>query len=210
MERWITRFAVCVLILAGSGRASADLIVNGGFESGDFTGWTSNMAPSLLVEPSGYVGYPSHSGNYFALIGANSSQPGIISQSISDTSGSNYTLGMWLLGDGAPNEFRVQWNGITIYDMSIPDTFHVPTPYYIQLSFTVEGTGTDLLTLYGWDNGDSPGALALDDVSLVPASSNAAPEPNSLTTLVGMGILGLAGHRWRRRKRDYRERGSAP
>jgi hypothetical protein len=202
MKPWIPGIAVCVLILGGSGRAAADLIVNGGFETGDFTGWTFNTPPSFLVEPSGHAGIPSHSGNYHVNYGSTSSQPGMISQMITDTSGSNYTLGMWLLGDSGTNEFTVKWNATTIYDMSIPDTLHVATPYYIPLSFTVQGTGTDTLTLQGWDNGSNPGAIALDDVSLVPAGSLAAPEPSSLTVVLGMGILGVAGYLWRRVKPD--------
>ena len=198
MKRVTLILAALALLIGGVGQAKADLIVNGGFETGDFTGWTSNMAPSLLVEPTGHAGIPSHSGGYYANFGSNSSQPGVISQTITDTSGSNYTLGMWVLGDGGANEFTVKWNGTTIYDMSIPDTLHVPTPYYIQLSFTVQGTGTDTLTLQGWDNGSNPGAIGLDDVSLNPAGS-VVPEPSSLT-LLGLGAAGLVGYRWRRRQ----------
>jgi PEP-CTERM motif len=202
MKRWIPGFAICVLILTGSERAVADLIQNGGFETGDFTDWTLTPAPSFLVEPSGHGGIPSHSGSYHLNIGSTTADPGIISQTVSDMPGSNYTLSMWLLGDGGPNFFSVKWNGTAIYDMAIPDTLHVPIPYYIQLSFVVQGTGSDTVTLSGGDDGNSPGAIALDDVSLVPGGALAAPEPSSLTLVLGVGILGLAAYRWRRRKPD--------
>jgi hypothetical protein len=184
------------LLVGGQVRAG-NLIVNGGFETGDFSGWNANVEASFVVLPSGQNGIPSHSGNYYVNFGTYTDAPGILSQTVSDMSGSNYTLAMWLLGDGGVNEFKVQWDGTTIYDMSIPDTLHTPTPYYIQLSFTVQGTGSDTVTLYGGDNGDNPGAITLDDVSLVPAAS-AVPEPTSLA-LLGMGILGVAGYVCRRR-----------
>ena len=70
MKRWITGFAVCVLILGASRQASADLIVNGGFETGDFSGWTANVESSFVVENSGHAGIPSHSGNYHVNFGS--------------------------------------------------------------------------------------------------------------------------------------------
>jgi hypothetical protein len=208
MNRLIAGFAVCVLILGGSGRAQADLIVNGGFETGDFTGWTFNTPPGFLVEPSGYGGIPSNNGNYHVNFGSTSSQPGMISQVITDTSGSNYTLGMWVLGDGGENEFTVKWNGTTIYDMSISDTLHITAASeislnYISLTFTVQGTGSDTVALEGWDNGDNPGAIALDDVSLVPAISSAVPEPTT-AVVASFGAVAFLAHGWCRYRRIKR------
>jgi hypothetical protein len=195
------------LVLGGVGKARAtNLLVNGGFEMGDFSGWTTNAARDLLVEPTGHNGLPSHSGNYYANFGTFSSQFGTISQSVSDTAGKNYTLNMYLLSDGGGttygspllNEFKVEWNGMIIYDKS-----NLPASPYTLLSFSVLGTGSDTLTLSGFDNGSSPGALALDDVSLNPSVSS-APEPATLT-LAGLNALGLLGFAWWRRRNRRRE-----
>jgi hypothetical protein len=93
--------------------------------------------------------------------------------------------------DGYPlNEFKVEWNGITLYDMT-----DIPASPYTLLSFTVQATGNDLLTLSGLDNGENPGALALDDVSLNPA----VPEPSSLS-LLGIALAVACGYARQRRR----------
>jgi hypothetical protein len=202
MKRTTLILAALALLSGWPGQAQADLILNGGFETGNFTDWTTNGAPSLVVEPNGYAGIPSHSGDYDALFGSNGAFPGVISQTVADTSGANYSLQMWLWSDGGGNnagtpndEFKIAWNGTTISDM-----INIPAQPYTLLSLTVVGTGSDTLTLTGFDNGDNPGALGLDDVSLNPATA-AAPEPSSLA-VAGIGILGFIGEAWRRRRKQ--------
>jgi hypothetical protein len=55
--------AAVALLLGGVGQARADLITNGGFETGDFTGWTTTKSGegSLRV-----VTGAAHNGNYGA------------------------------------------------------------------------------------------------------------------------------------------------
>jgi hypothetical protein len=49
--------------------AAADLIQNGGFETGDFTGWTLGTASNSLVAQAGQIpGLNPHSGNHFAAL----------------------------------------------------------------------------------------------------------------------------------------------
>jgi hypothetical protein len=151
-------FVLLSLLALGAQPAKANLIVNGGFETGDFSGWTVS-ADSTGVGPAFYVFVPN-SGTYFAFLG-NIGGLGTLSQTVSDTAGQVYTLSMYLSSDGAtPNEFKIQWNGTTLYDQTdLPNT----SPSYNLLTFTVQGTGTDTLTL---SERDDPGYLALDDVSL--------------------------------------------
>ncbi|PWT86145.1 MAG: hypothetical protein C5B56_12895 [Proteobacteria bacterium] len=105
-------------------------------------------------------GFPSHTGNYFAVLG-NFGSTGTMSQTISDTAGAQYTLSYWLAGDGqTPNYFETDWNGVALVG-SIES--NAPAFGYQQFVFTVTGTGHDTLTFV---EEDDPGFWALDDVSL--------------------------------------------
>jgi hypothetical protein len=192
------------LSLSGAGSATAGGIVNGGFETGDFTGWTVNIDPlfTLVIgnsPPDTYAGFQSHTGTHFAALG-DTPDLGTLSQTVSDTPGQNYTLSMYLAPDGQqPNEFKVQWNGVTLYDevnIALNPPGDVPFLYSL-LTFSVQGTGSDTLLL----SEAAAGYMALDDVSLTAASI--VPEPSSLILLVfGIGALGLAAGRWRERKQS--------
>jgi hypothetical protein len=183
--------------LTGTGRARADLITNGGFETGDFTGWTlTNTFPSstsVNTATNNAQHYSPHSGTYFADLG-NIGSLGTLSQTISDTLGQSYTLSMYLENsrdNDTPNEFKVEWNGSVLFDQ----TNMGATNGYELLSFTVQGTGSDTLVL---SERNDPFDFALDDVSLNSATT-ATPEPASLT-LVGIGAAGLLGYGWRRKR----------
>ena len=69
MKRATLILAALVLLSGWPGQSKADLIVNGGFEDKDFTGWTTNGQASLAVEPNGHGGIPSHTGSYFVNFG---------------------------------------------------------------------------------------------------------------------------------------------
>ena len=56
-----------VIVMLESGSAKADLVVNGGFETGDFTGWTLNGHNTLNFVSS----ENPHSGTYSAQAGDN-------------------------------------------------------------------------------------------------------------------------------------------
>jgi hypothetical protein len=79
----------CLLTLLGSGAAlAAPLIINGGFESGDFTGWTTSGSGSVQC---GDINYPAHSGNCAARIGLTGLQDSV-TQSITTVPGASYSL----------------------------------------------------------------------------------------------------------------------
>jgi hypothetical protein len=193
MQRAFLVLVVAMVILDAVGQTRADLIVNGGFETGDFAGWTINANSTAVV--SNHDNFLPHSGQYFAILG-NYPGLGMLSQDISDTAGQNYDLSMWVGSDGnRPNEFKVEWNNTVLYDQTnLPDTRSNSDQYNLW-SFTVAGTGSDTLTLFE----ESRNFLALDDVSLSPKAASAVPEPSNLT-LFCMASVGFAALARVRRK----------
>ena len=149
----------------GLGTSTLSPLVNGGFETGDFTGWNS--------DGNEYVNSGSaHSGNYQATFGAVGSY-GTISQVLATQPGAAYTVSFWLenqANGGTGCDFQVLWNGVLLPggDFSGCTVFG-----YTQYTFTVTGTGSDTLSFAG-QNG--PSAYLLDDVSV---SNSAALAPTA-------------------------------
>src|SRR5437016_5852763 len=80
----------------GEAKAGLELVLNGGFETGDFTGWAVSST-FTSVETAVYDGFSPYAGTYFAALGNVGATPlGTLSQVISDTSGQSYTLSMYL------------------------------------------------------------------------------------------------------------------
>jgi hypothetical protein len=190
MNKIFAVLAIAVLLLtAGVSIAAADnLIVNGGFETVDpdgtlIIGWNRVGTTTGVDVTDSWNQYHPNSGDYFAIFGEVNVLDGI-SQNISTINGQRYVLRMYLASDGGkPNEFKVDWNGITLYDQfDLPDTWS--TTQYNLLDFSFIGTGNDTLTLSGMNN---PSWLALDDVSLNPV-----PEPSSFLLIgAGLGVFAL-------------------
>ena len=72
-------------------RANADLVVNGGFETGDFTGWTTSIDPTF----DGVDTAAPHDGNFAAFFG-NVSGISTISQTLATAAGTLYHIEFWL------------------------------------------------------------------------------------------------------------------
>jgi PEP-CTERM motif len=184
-----------VLCVALSGQALADgnLVANPGFETGDFTGWTQGgNTEGTAVVPSQPPFFPSHSGNFLAILGPVGSD-GTLSQDVATTAGQSYTFS-WFLGSdgGTPSDFSAIWNGAIIFsETNLPPT----SGAYTAFTFTDVATGP---TTIMFSFRDDPGGLSFDDVSVT--ASAAIPEPSSLV-LAGIGILTFAGSARRRRLR---------
>ena len=155
-------------------------IVNGGFETGDFTGWT--VSPSLpnngsmeVVSMSNYV----HSGSFGAALGAAGSL-GSISQLVPTWPGGQYLLSVWLRSpDGeTPNQLEVFWNGSLLYNGS-----NLRAGPWNNLQFAVSATSTQALLMI--KGRDDPSALAVDDISLFsitpPAVQNVTTAQSAVT-----------------------------
>jgi hypothetical protein len=139
-------------------------IQNGGFETGDFTGWTLSPNDSWSFVTTAIQGISPRSGSYFAALGAENS-PGYLSQTVPTFSNQSYLLSLWLNSPKSsytPNEFSVAWNGNTLFDqVNIPSTRG-----WTNLQFIVTATGNSTVLQFG--ERDDPWYLGLDDVSLTP------------------------------------------
>jgi subtilase family serine protease len=139
------------------------LVVNGGFETGDFTGWIETGSTTYLTvgNTAGYV----HSGSYGTVLGPYGAVSDL-SQNLATTPGANYLLSCWLANPkaGTPNQFFVQWNGATIFNQT-----NLPALAWTNLQFLVTATGTSTPLQFGFRN--DPAYFGFDDVSVTPLAT---------------------------------------
>ncbi|HEV2454881.1 MAG TPA: protease pro-enzyme activation domain-containing protein [Verrucomicrobiae bacterium] len=151
------------------------LVQNGGFETGDFSGWTFAGTPTLpaaigvtyynAVVYSGDYPRAVHSGNYGAFLG--DTNVATISQTLATTSGRDYLVSFWLDNtvSGGGQIFEASWNGNNFYSVTNPPVFS-----WTNLQFLVAAAGNDTLE-FGAAN--PPNYFGFDDVSVIPIASPA-------------------------------------
>ena len=172
--------------------AKANLITNGDFETGNFTGWTVTPAPSgsnIFVDHG--PGPDTTFGAFFGATGANFDS---ISQSFATTRGAFYALIFFYqvtdLGTPIPanNAFDVLWNGVSVGGGLFPQTN--VNPGFSRIIFTLQATSA--LTTVQFNGRNAPSFDFLDDVSV---TFSGVPDGGSTVSLLGCALLGLAALR---------------
>ena len=172
------------------GTASAALFTNGGFETGDFTGWTlsngANDGFTFVVTNSGYQNLPPNPGSFEAQMGT-FGNAGQISQAFDTAAGQEYKVSFWLKNDSkdSTNVFQVLWNGaVQNLNPVLNPTLASP---YTQYQFTTTAANASSEIAFSFLN--DPSIYHLDNVDVTPTPIPAA------FWLLGSGLAGLAGLR---------------
>lgn len=181
----VTWLTAATLVMSGA--AEATLVSNGGFETGDFTGWTQFGDTSF----SGVDGTTPHDGLFAAYFGPVAATGGIF-QTLATTAGFHYNVSFWLKneadpsGVSIPNSFEFNWDGGAAEVAQVNLSSFGYTEYTVN-NLIAGSASTDLR--FSFSHG--PAFWDLDSVSV------AVPEPGSLALV---GLAGLLASRVSRRR----------
>jgi PEP-CTERM motif len=188
-------FFALALVAACTATASAsDLVVNGNFQTGDFTGWDHNTSGDTnhpwAIDSNGPNFYASTGCIGLECIEGNSTQEAWLSQVLTTVVGETYTLTFDYSQNqpggegGTPNDLVVDFGSDQVVDL-----LNLTNTNIITYSYTV--TATTNATMLQFLGRQDPSYDYLDNVSVTPAST-VTPEPESLA-LFGTGIVALVG-----------------
>lgn len=174
------------------GAHAQNLVTNGDFETGDFTGWQTTAAsagPLLVVSLFGVDASGPHNGAVSAYFGATVPYD-TISQSLATTAGQLYAVSFYLdsLGtNGSDAGFVGTFGGTTFVSLSGASADQAFSPV---TRFVTATSGSTTLSFGAYDTGSF---YTLDSVSVT-----AVPEPSTVA-LFSLGLMSIVvGSRSRR------------
>ena len=212
MSSCVTKAALCaVLSLAASPAFATNLLVNPGFETGNFFGWTvSGTSPNFGVGTNGqliagtFPGFgltsvETHSGTYAGYAVVCASGPCVpsgnpldyldLTQTLAVVPGATYTVSFWLGTRSADSEV-VYFDGTMISVNGVPihtaPTEGVPGTGFVPESATFIASGPSAtVDFHITGSGFGDAGFSFDDFDVEAVS---APEPSSLM-LLALGLL---------------------
>jgi len=177
-----------VLAVLPLASASADLVTNGGFETGDLSGWTLGGATADLETTNA----PVHSGTYAGEFGPQTT--GTITQILATTPGQAYSLSFWLSnGTSTSSLFEA-----TIVGSFTNSLTNAPAFDFTQFVYNFVATTSSTTLTFAFVE---PGSFWwLDDVAVTETGSTTTPSPEPASiALLGAGLAGFGGLRRKRK-----------
>jgi len=199
MRTVISSVGAAAFALLYAASAHADLVTNGGFETGSFSGWT--LSGSLGITAVAPIN--PYAGIYDALLSTGGSS-GFLSQTIGTTAGDTYQISFYLANSiGVPNSFSVSFDGTTGLSLT-----NVGAQPYTNYTFDVTAKDTSALLQFQYQD---PFYFNLDNVTValigggnqggndpgVGDPPTRVPEPTALA-LMASGLIGFGVLRRRR------------
>ena len=170
------------LIASAPAMAAQNLVINGGFETGDFSNWTLGSSNDLV-----YVDAYPQEGDYAALF-QNPTDSVVLNQTLTGLNARGmYNVSFYLANDTAgDNNFDARFNGKSIFT-----AVNSAVQGYVRYTGMVQASTLGDIAI-AFDGRNGPGTLYLDNVSV-----SAVPEATTWAMMIG-GI-GLVGAVMRRR-----------
>ncbi len=157
-----------VLVFASPASAASNLLINGGFDTGEFSPWEV-FGPGGASVQCNNPSYPAHSPPCAAVF---FSGPTTINQNFSMIVGESYTLDFWLslTGGGGPQDsFSATWDGNDTVYSAPTDPASFAYRHVVISNLTATGPQGSI-SFSG--TGQNAGQYVLDDVSVVPSPRN--------------------------------------
>jgi chitinase len=144
--------------------AGGNLVSNGGFETGNLSGWTCDAGTAAVVSS------PVHSGSHALQLNPSSSDDAQCTQTISVQANTSYTLSAWVQGNFAylgVNGGSSTWTSSSSYTQ-------------LSLPFTTGASQTSVtIFVHGWYG---QGSVYVDDVVLNGPGGSGTPTPTPTAT----------------------------
>jgi hypothetical protein len=182
---------LATMLAGGAVQATANIVIDPGFESGTAASYTGAMGDGWVVTVGtgaicnnsgagcGNVGN-AHTGTQMAFLDWSTSF-NTTTQTLTTVIGQTYSISYWV-ADNQANLLQVMFGGSTLFNGTAPTNSN-----YAQYVFNATATSTSTVLAFSGQRTTGRGGTLLDDVSVT-----AVPEPSAFVLLLtGLGTFGV-------------------